>query len=147
MMHRIVHYTMHRGRGLKRRPKKQFKAQMAPDPEFVGSFLSWSMCSITFTSSSLISLKLSTTTKILKSPKRWRTLCQSPSALVSSLQDEKRVKEDHSRLRRIHTNNAEAIDLVNCTNKDWERFVLHFSEWCKDKCPNARTTNREPWEV
>ena len=38
MMHRIVHYTMHRGRGLKRRPKKQFKAQMAPDPEFVGSF-------------------------------------------------------------------------------------------------------------
>ena len=37
-MKRIVHYTMHRGRGLKRRPKKQFKAQMAPDPEFVGSF-------------------------------------------------------------------------------------------------------------
>ena len=37
-MTRIVHFTMHRGRGLKRRPKKQFKAQMAPDPEFVGSF-------------------------------------------------------------------------------------------------------------
>ena len=72
MMKVIVHCTMHRGRGLKRRPKKQFKAQMAPDPEFVGSFfiLITVFDNIHIVIIDIVEITSSNDKEILKSPKR-----------------------------------------------------------------------------